>query len=325
MCSHEHKDGVRVEAVAGLAEVERNSSGYMLITQADMFSFVFVPASQRACGVPLATITAALTEYMLTTLQHYMTVDDALHELLVTLLIQDERYYQFHQYLQYQIINDSRATAQCLLDLSAKYPPAFQLALDMMFRLQALPELLQTLKARGHLIGILRLVSDRGWGPNIQLFEEPGLRPADFLEHAAQQNPAVFYWVYKFFQSRTTAFAEQDHREKYSSLFTMWFDERACEYEDDSAPASAQLAGPKAPATEPESSAALPTPPAINQNDPERPSRQASAPAPDPAPHFVSDPGGQFIDDDGVSEGLGLSPRKGKQDEGQHDDWEQVR
>ena len=44
------------------------------------------------------------------------------------------RYYQLHQFIQYGVITDSKHIACLLLSLESVYPPASQIALDMMAR-----------------------------------------------------------------------------------------------------------------------------------------------------------------------------------------------
>ena len=55
--------------------------------------------------------------------------------LLLGLLAEQESFFQLHQYVQYQVVADSHATAVQLLQLVPEYAPALELALDMLQRL----------------------------------------------------------------------------------------------------------------------------------------------------------------------------------------------
>ncbi len=54
---------------------------------------------------------------------------------VIDLLIRSGRFYQLHQFLQYHVIGDSVHVACQLLAVEKSYPPAYQLALDMLKRL----------------------------------------------------------------------------------------------------------------------------------------------------------------------------------------------
>ena len=59
--------------------------------------------------------------------------------MVINLLIHNNRFYQLHQFLQYHVIADSVPVACQLLSLEQRYPPAGQLALDMLKRLNSVP------------------------------------------------------------------------------------------------------------------------------------------------------------------------------------------
>ena len=58
--------------------------------------------------------------------QHY------LYELVINTLVYHSCFYQLHQFLQYHVLSDSKPLACLMLSLESVYPPAHQLALDML-------------------------------------------------------------------------------------------------------------------------------------------------------------------------------------------------
>jgi hypothetical protein len=204
----------------------------MLLTQADIHHYVFRAALQ---GVAAAVVVPYLTEYLRSVFRHGLLAAHDLHVLLVDLLIQERRYFEFHQHLQYHILSDSIHIAQRLLALSPEYPPAYQLALDMLYRLSAFDILMSTLLQHGEVIEALRLVSHKS-----SLFDIEGLFPRDFLRVAlATKDPNVFYSAYKFFEARnfllrgSRAFDPADGCEEYLGHFVKLFGSARPERQDE--------------------------------------------------------------------------------------------
>ncbi len=112
--------------------------------------------------------------------------------------------------------------------MGSAYPAAYQLALDMLYRLNAFGSLLSVLLERKQVISALRLAS-----PRSVLFDGtqyPGLVPSEFLRVAKETgDPSVFYACYKFFESRNVAlrghpaFASSDGCQSYTSHFLNLF------------------------------------------------------------------------------------------------------
>ncbi len=75
-----------------------------------------------------------------------LLTENPLNQMLVELLVVEKRYYEFHQHLLYHILNDSMRTAMLLVDIGeTEYPPALQLGMDMLYRLEAFGDLLRLL------------------------------------------------------------------------------------------------------------------------------------------------------------------------------------
>ncbi|CAD8065505.1 unnamed protein product [Paramecium primaurelia] len=137
----------------------------------------------------------------------------AIHEvqnLLVKLLIKTNRYTQLHFLIQYQVLTDNADFAKLLIDISNKesleqrnlqpYQPAFQLGIDMFFRLQKYEELLEYLLKFGKFHDAVFLLKKI---PNIRMKLQPiqqGIRIADcqkedllvFLEDAYRKQKTYF-------------------------------------------------------------------------------------------------------------------------------------
>ena len=116
-----------------------------------------------------------MTEYLRSLNQHHLPVNHYIYELVINLLVSNERYYQLHQFLQYHVVRDSVHVACLLLSLEAKYPPAFQLAVDMLKRLETFEQIVEVLLLKRQVITALRFIRT---DPNYKY------SPAPFLETA---------------------------------------------------------------------------------------------------------------------------------------------
>ena len=178
--------------------VEQNINGYMLISQADVFTHVFLPARRY---LPPAAVIPAVVEYLRSIHRHYLRTEEFTNDILVSLLLDDKQYYQLHQFLQYHLLMDSLPIANRLIDTAATYLPALQLGLDMLHRLHATNRLVQVLLQHNQPLSALQLVTHKS-----PLFDRPGLQPRDWL-HSAQQHgdPFVFFAVFRFMEARNLA------------------------------------------------------------------------------------------------------------------------
>ena len=175
--------------------VEQNINGYMLISQADVFTHVFLPARRH---LPPAAVIPAVVEYLRSIHRHYLRVEDYINDLLVSLLLADKQYFQLHQFLQYHLLIDSLPIANRLIDTATTYLPALQLGLDMLHRLNANNRLVQVLLQRNQPLSALHLVTHKS-----PLFDRPGLQVRDWLRSAkAHGDPYVFFTVFRWMEAR---------------------------------------------------------------------------------------------------------------------------
>lgn len=96
-------------------------------------------------GLDYKYMVAVLTEYIRSLNFVHIPVEPFLYELLINFLVRNRRFYQLHQLLQYHVVSDSVHVACQLLSLESTYPPAYQLALDMLKRLHTHDEILEVL------------------------------------------------------------------------------------------------------------------------------------------------------------------------------------
>ena len=85
--------------------------------------------------IPPKRLVAVLMEYIRSLNQQRIPVQHYLYEILINTLVHCNCFYQLHQFLQYHVISDSKPLACLMLSLDNVYPPAHQLALDMLKRL----------------------------------------------------------------------------------------------------------------------------------------------------------------------------------------------
>lgn len=214
---------------AARAQADRNmerpssSLGVVVVDQSDMYTNVFAPLEDAP--IKYQFMVAVLVEYI-RSLNHYsLPVEHFLYELVINLLVRHNRHYQLHQFLQYHVVNDSKHVACLLLSLEGTYPPAFQLALDMLKRLHTANEdIFDVLVSKNLLLPALRFLRSLGSEA------VAAVSPRRFLEAAhSAEDPSLFYTVFKFFEQRNMAlrkkpdFVQGEHCEEYVEHFNKLF------------------------------------------------------------------------------------------------------
>jgi hypothetical protein len=118
--------------------------GKTVIEQEDMYEQVFVPIEERR-SADHKTMVAVIEEYIRSLSFHRLQVHSFIYELIIDLLVRNNRFYQLHQLLQYHVLSDSIHVACQLLSLASSYPAAMQLSLDMFKRLGEPHQILEIL------------------------------------------------------------------------------------------------------------------------------------------------------------------------------------
>ena len=170
-----------------------NADGFVVVTQEDMFEHVFSAIDEK--DVPAKYLVAVLTEYIRTLNYSQIGVEPFMYSKLIEVLVKAGRFQQLYQFLQYHIIGDSVPVACQLLSLEAQYPPAYQMALDMLKRLGEHAHILEVLLVKRQLVPALRLV--RTARPPLSF------DPTAFLDAALESGDrSLFYTVYAHFRTR---------------------------------------------------------------------------------------------------------------------------
>lgn len=193
-----------------------------VVTQEDMYSHVLSMFVENK-DIKYKFMVAVLVEYIRSLNQFEIEVEHYLYELIINLLVRNKCFYQLHQFLQYHVIGDSKPLACLMLSLENDYPPTYQLALDMLKRLNtANEEIIEVLLSKQQLLPALRYIRAIG--------AEDSASPRKFLEAATNpEDPMLFYTVFKFFEQRnmklrgSPEFVPGEHCEPYVKRFELLF------------------------------------------------------------------------------------------------------
>lgn len=183
-----------------------------MVTQGDMYTHVFVPIEERDSPVlDIKYVVGVITEYIRSLNFHHISVTPFLYELLINFLVRNNKWYQLHQFLQYHVVSDSTHVACQLLSLESRYPPAYQLALDMMKRLNTHEQIVEVLISKNLLLAALRFMKSH----------RVRIPPRRILEAAVQiKDDTTFFHVFKFFEARKELTEDCD---KYVTLARKMF------------------------------------------------------------------------------------------------------
>lgn len=198
----------------------------LVVDQSDMYTHIFSKFSQSK-EVPYKFAIAVVVEYIRSLSMHHIAVQHYLYELLINTLVQHSCFYQLHQFLQYHVLTDSQHLACSLLSLESVYPPAYQLALDMLKRLStASDSIVEVLLSKMQLLTAVRFIQSVG------LVDQVSARK--FLEAArATECRMTFYAIYRFFEQRNlrlrgnSKFIAGEHCEEFVQHFRSLFPDPA--------------------------------------------------------------------------------------------------
>ncbi|ELU04563.1 hypothetical protein CAPTEDRAFT_178501 [Capitella teleta] len=166
-----------------------------VIDQSDMYTHVFSVFVDNKV-IPYKFMVSVLIEYIRSLNHFQIAVQHYLYELIINTLVQHNCFYQLHQFLQYHVLSDSKPLACLMLSLESFYPPAHQLALDMLKRLcTANEEIVEVLLSKHQIVPALRFIRSVG------AVDQASARK--FLEAArTSDDRMLFYTVFKFFEQR---------------------------------------------------------------------------------------------------------------------------
>lgn len=210
------------EAAGKPIPVHFYNGGRILIQQPDLYTHVLSPCAENK-EIQYKFIVAVLVDYIRSLNQYHIPVQHFLYELVVNTLVNHNCFYQLHQFLQYHVLSDSKPIACLLLSLESCYPPAHQLALDMLKRVStANEEIVEVLLSKNQLLPALRFLRSVGGADNASARK--------FLEAAQNtEDHQLFFTVFKFFEQRNLRlrgdahFMPGEHCEKFVKHFESLF------------------------------------------------------------------------------------------------------
>ncbi|CAD8075096.1 unnamed protein product [Paramecium sonneborni] len=200
----------------GVAHIEKLQNGYTVLHPLDIKIYFFQALSEdeNMNKLFLIEILIEFIRQFQEMLKDYKIAITEIQNLLVKLLIKTHRYTHLHFLIQYQVLTDNVDFAKLLIDISSKeslasknlqnkfqpYEPAFQLGIDMFFRLSKYEELLEYLLKFGKFHDAAFLLKKT---PNIRMRLPPiqeGIRNSDcqredllaFLEDAYKKQKTYF-------------------------------------------------------------------------------------------------------------------------------------
>jgi len=187
----------------------------VVIDQSELYTVVLVPAQQT---VELTRIQAVIVELLLSLAMVKLKPRQFILEMFINLAVKTQQYYQMHQYVQYGVITDSKHIACIILSLESVYPPARQIALDMMSRLgDAAEELIEICLADGKVVQAINLARETGLQDTISARK--------YLEAARNLTPSTYFNVFSFFEERNVRlrgnprFPPEDNCHEFVQLF----------------------------------------------------------------------------------------------------------
>ncbi|XP_064605810.1 regulator of MON1-CCZ1 complex-like [Liolophura sinensis] len=194
----------------------------VIIDQSDMYTHVFSVFEDNK-GIQYKFMVAVLIEYIRSLNHFVIPVQHYLYELIINTLVHHNCFYQLHQFLQYHVLSDSKPLACLMLSLESVYPPAHQLALDMLKRLStANEEIIEVLLSKQQLLPALRFIRMIGAMDTVS--------SRKFLDAAmATEDNMLFYTVFKFFEQRNyrlrgnPRFPSGEHCDQYIKHFESIF------------------------------------------------------------------------------------------------------
>ncbi|XP_065843088.1 regulator of MON1-CCZ1 complex-like [Oscarella lobularis] len=194
-----------------------------VIGQSDMYTHVLSIFESSSLKLNYKFVVAVLIEYIRSLNQHQIQVMYILYELLIKTLVGNHCFYQLHQFIQYHVLSDSKQLACLLLSIENEYPPAYQIALDMLKRQStADAQIIDILLSKGQVLQALRFSRSVG--------KEDSISARLFLEAAANtRDNMLLYTVFKFFEERNIRmrknphFAPGEHCDQYVQLFRSQF------------------------------------------------------------------------------------------------------
>lgn len=213
----QYSDAQKLEGTKGSSVNTGTLKHAAVVDQSDIYTHVFSVFENKKDNPKF--IVSVLLEYIRSLIQHQQYIQHYLCKLLINILVQNKQFYQLHQFLQYHILSDSKQLVCLMLSLEGAYPPACQLAVDMLKRLQnSNEEIVEVLLSKKKILQALSFIRSCG--------AVDSLSAQKYLAAAKQtRDPSIFYAVYKFFEQRNIRlrgapdFESGEHCDAYVKYF----------------------------------------------------------------------------------------------------------
>eukprot|EP01012_Entosiphon_sulcatum_P059852 TRINITY_DN8447_c0_g1_i2.p2 TRINITY_DN8447_c0_g1~~TRINITY_DN8447_c0_g1_i2.p2 ORF type:complete len:363 (+),score=95.32 TRINITY_DN8447_c0_g1_i2:293-1381(+) len=202
-----------------------NRDGLQVVEQLDVYKHVFVSLHEERnlSGNGTSSGTSSGSKYFNSVFMEYVRslaaqgipLQEFMHRFLIDLCIYavPPDYHRLHEYLQYHVVEDQETIALQLLKFTDLYPPAFQLALDMLSRLRKYSAIADVLFAKDHLIRAVELM--------IQ-YKLKTITPEMVLDRAMQLDDDQLFFAcfqllqkYNFLRRGQSEFLPEDRCERF--------------------------------------------------------------------------------------------------------------
>lgn len=131
--------------------------GRVIITQDDIYTQFFVSIEEHSKDNNYAF--CIIDSYINSLNNFNIEVKPFIYNCMVDNLVRNNSFFKLHQLLQYRVVPDSTHVACQLLSIKAQYPPAFQLALDMLKRLNDPIRIIEVLLSERLFIEALKYIN----------------------------------------------------------------------------------------------------------------------------------------------------------------------
>lgn len=145
-------------------------------------------------------------------------------------------YSLLHEYIQYKVISDSKQVAIQILSIHKEYPPAFQVALDMLTRLQAHDLIVETLlmqKEISHALQIMYKYAPQMTSVKSKLVFETVIQCLEQQQQEqdkGKKDKILFYNTFEMLQKINAKlrhgngeFTAEEDCSTFEQLFQSWF------------------------------------------------------------------------------------------------------
>jgi len=121
--------------------------GYNILDQTEMYSYIFARLDEENV-IPKDKLVALVVEYIRSLMNCPIPIQQFIQRFLIDLMLKGKHYHMLHHYIQYKVITDHKQTALQIITVANEYKPAYQMALDMLTRLQAYDTICDILLSR---------------------------------------------------------------------------------------------------------------------------------------------------------------------------------